>query len=206
LDELVAFAGDADDLAVAEIVVAALSRKALLLRELGRREAELEVWDDLLARYRRDAPTGSAVAVIGVLAGRAYALLVRGRWQQVVAACDELLALAADVSDEQARQREAWALKTKADALIELKQYEAAIGELDLLVERFGSSVDECAGVCRGRSRTAGHRVSPAGSDGSGARGVGGAQAAVRELDGSRCGEGRVVSALQPRDLSGASG
>jgi tetratricopeptide (TPR) repeat protein len=81
--------------------------------------------------------------VLAAPARRAYELLALGRWQQVVAACDELLALAADVSGEGARQHEAWALRTKADALIELKQYEAALAELDLLLGRFGSSVDK---------------------------------------------------------------
>jgi len=143
VDELVAFAGHANDLAVAEIVVTALSRMAYLSRDLGRPEAQLDAWDDVLTRYRADAPTGSAAAVLEALTGRASALLTLGRWQEATAACDEALAGAANVSDEDAQEREAWAFTTKAAALIELKQYDAALAEVDRLLRRFGDSADE---------------------------------------------------------------
>lgn len=143
VDELVAFAGHANDLAVGEIVVTALSRMAYLSRDLGRPEAELDAWDDVLTRYRADAPTGSAAAVLEALTGRASALLTLGRWQEATAACDEALAGAANVSDEDAQEREAWAFTTKAAALIELKKYDAALAEIDRLLRRFGDSADE---------------------------------------------------------------
>jgi len=109
--------------------------------EAGQHEEALALREEALAL--RGAGDVAPLAVLAALSGRAYALLMLGRWQQAVVACDELLERAADVSDEDARQREAWALSAKAGALIGLKQYDAALTGIDLLFRRFGGSGDE---------------------------------------------------------------
>jgi tetratricopeptide (TPR) repeat protein len=137
------FGGADEPEGVMAVVRKGLVYRAGALRQLNRREEELEICDDLLRRFGASTVPEVRGLIAQALVSKAEALRVlEGDEAAVVAYVD--LDARFGVADEppEVQRQVAWGLMNRASALDRLGHYEDKINLYDGLVSRFGSSND----------------------------------------------------------------
>ena len=140
-DTVLSEEGDSEDPVAARRVAEALARKASALRELGRVEDAVNVWDQLIGRYNREASAAASSIVMTAFYWKARDLERIGRHHESRAAVTELLERSRGLPQtEPLELLVVRALAVRARVVAALGSVDEAIRSAEELVARAGRS------------------------------------------------------------------
>ncbi len=119
-----------------------LRNKGYGLGILGRRQEEIAVYDDLLARFGNATEPALRKQVAMALVDKGYGLGILGRRQEQIAVYDDLLARFGNATEPALREQVAMALVEKGFTLGALGRRQEEIAVYDDLLARFGNATE----------------------------------------------------------------